>query len=59
MPDVPLGQDRAALVAHIAATFLVAKDHSHVISTYPKAVENALILIEEVEKQLALSKPGN
>ena len=51
----PALSERVRLVADIASSFLIAKDHSHVISTYPKAVENALLLIEEVEKQLAAS----
>ncbi|MEI6232821.1 MAG: hypothetical protein WCT04_07205 [Planctomycetota bacterium] len=49
--------DRATLASQIAARFLIAKDHSHIISHYPKAVENALLLIDEVEKQLAAKKP--
>ena len=48
---------RTALVSKVAAQFLIAKDHSHIISHYPKAVENALLLIDEVEKQLAAKKP--
>jgi hypothetical protein len=49
--------ERTALAAKIAAHFLVAKDHSHILSTYAKAVENALALIDEVEKQVALPHP--
>ncbi len=51
--------ERTALAAKIAARFLVAKDHSHILTSYPKAVENALALIEEVEKQVAAVKPAN
>lgn len=59
MLGTPPLNERTALAAKIAAQFLVAKDHSHILSTYPKAVENALALIDEVEKQVAVPKAGS
>ena len=59
MLGTPPLNERAVLAAKIAARFLVAKDHSHIITTYPKAVENALLLIEEAERQVSLVKTTN